>query len=444
MTGTTRDGDTAQDWGRLHVMNTCCGAGTCRNFAPELLGEVAPAHWKAMDGAVLNGGPAVLPGTYEEGAFTGVIRQPRSQAELEAARTAVAACPFGALRLKPPAARVRPGSLGAPWRTWPRPIEDNVWVLGSPSRDNAGAMAYFIERPDGNVLVDLPKPNDALFRWLDEHGGVRWIFLTHRDHAEHHAEYAARFPGSRRILGASDVNLRGNEYRAATSDVEIQLGDQLSPVTLEGVPIPEASLPDAELAVIPQPGHTPGSLCLIYRGRFLFSGDHLAYSRRLGQLMAFRLQCWENWDRQTRSVRRLVALAEAGHLGFAWVLPGHGEWQRLDGDGGPRATAEHLRRVLFWMERQASGHVSLSRYILFVQSRMYPRSKLARAMHLLGGKGHGSEAWLLPHATRPYLPDHEPSRVKTALLRATAITTTALGAAVGLAFLATRAVRAAR
>ncbi|WP_437486929.1 MBL fold metallo-hydrolase [Sorangium sp. So ce1014] len=433
------DGIGGEDWGRLHVTRACCGAGVCRNFAPELLGEVAPAHWGAMDGDVKHRGPAVLEGTYDEGSFTGVLRQPRSQADLEAARTAVAACPVHALRLKPPAVRPRPGALGAPFSTWPRRIEEDVWALGHPSSDNVGATAYFIERPGGNVLVDLPKPNEAIFRFLEEHGGVRWIFITHGDNTAHHAEFAARFPGCRRILGFADVSASGGPYSAITTDVEIQLPDRPGPMTLEGAPLADAELAGAELAVLSQPGHTAGSMCLLYRGRFLFTGDHLAYSRRLGRMVAFRLQCWGDWERQIHSVRRLAVLAEAGRLRFAWLLPSHGEWHRFEGDGGAPATAAELRRALAWMERQAPGNMPLARFIPWVQSRTQPRGRLARAMRAIGGEGPGSEAWVLPRAVRPYLPDYRPEKVAPALIRASVVATSALGAAASAVWLAARA-----
>ncbi|WP_437735113.1 MBL fold metallo-hydrolase [Sorangium sp. So ce1335] len=429
--------------GRLHVTRACCGAGVCRNYAPDLLGEVSPAHWERMDGGAQRRGPAVLEGTYDEGAFTGVLRQPRSLADLEAARAAVAACPVHALRLRTPAGRVRPGALGAPFRAWPRRIEDDVWALGHPSPDNIGATSYFIERPGGGVLVDLPKPSEDIFRFLEEHGGVRWIFLTHRDHAEHHAEFAARFPGCRRVLGAADVRLRGSEYGAATGDVEVQLADRPEPMTLEGAPLSDGELAGAELAVLSQPGHTPGSMCLLYRGRFLFTGDHLAYSRRLGQMTAFRLQCWDDWERQIGSVRRLAALAEAGHLRFTWVLPGHNEWRRLEGDGSAAATADELRRVVAWMERQAPGRVPLLRFVPWVQSRTAPRTRLARVVRALGGEGPGSESWVLPRAVRPYLPDHRPEKDAAALLRVGLGAAAALGGAAAAVWLTARAARAA-
>lgn len=391
-----------------------------------------------MDGDVRRRGPAVLAGTYEEGAFTGILRQPRSEADVEAARSAVASCPVNALRFRPSPSRARPGTHGAPFRAWPRRIEEDVWALGHPARENAGATAYFIERPGGGVLVDLPRPTEAVFRFLEEHGGVRWIFLTHRDHTAHHAEFAARFPGCRRVLGVADVNPRGAR-NAATSDVEIKLADRPEPMTLEGAPLADGELAGAELAVLSQPGHTAGSMCLLYRGRFLFTGDHLSYSRRIGQIVAFRLHCWHDWERQIRSVRRLIALAGAGHLRFAWLLPGHGEWRRLEGDGGAPATAAELERALAWMERQAPGHVPFFRFIPWLQSRSYPGTRLARAVHAIGGDGPGSEAWVLPRAARPYLPDYRPEKVAAAWLRASLVAATALGAAAAAVRLAARA-----
>ncbi|WP_437764733.1 MBL fold metallo-hydrolase [Sorangium sp. So ce281] len=419
-----------EEWGELFVTRKCCGAGTCRNYAPELLGEVVPA-------SDLPGGRrlSVLPGSYERGAFTGVLRQPRSKEDLMAARTAVAACPFGAITLKPGAAQVRRGDLGSPWRGFPRPIEDHVWVVGQPSIKNFGALSYFIERNGGGVLIDPPKPSEEVFRWLAEHGGVRWLFLTHRDHTNHHAEFASRFPGCRRILGAADVSLRENKYMPSTGDVEIKLGNELGPLSLEGQPLSREAAKEAEIMLLPQPGHTPGSLCLLYRGRFLFTGDHLSYSRFLGQLVAHRLQCWEDWERQVRSVRYLLAAAEAGWLRFAWVLPGHGEWARLPGEGSASETAAELRRVVTSMEQKPKGYTPLSRWIMYVQSRMAPEKALGRALRAIGG---GSDAWVLPRGARSSLPDFDPDKTGVALRRLYVLGAAALLAAAGTAWLTGR------
>lgn len=424
----------ADDWGRLHVNRQCCGAATCRNFAPELLGEVPSAKGEAS-----GKGPSVLPGSYEQGAFTGVVRQPRSKEDFLAARTAAAACPFGALRLERPRQTVPPAELGSPWREWPRRMEDNVWALGHTSADNYGALPYFIELPGGGVLVDVPRPSEELFRWLEEHGGVRWLFLTHRDHVSHHAEFAARFPGCRRVIGAADVNPRERPFAPVTSDVEIQLGHELVPMTLEGKPLTEAELANAELVVLPQPGHTAGTLCLWYRGRFFFTGDHLSYSRLHARLIAHRLQCWDDWERQSESVGRLVQWAEAGWLRFTWVLPGHGEWHRFEGDGGAAATAAVLRLGHEWMCGQEAGNTPLLRHwVPFVMSRTRPNTRFARFVRAIGGESR--EAWLLPRGLRRYLKDHEPARAEAAVRRAYALVATSLVLLTGLVWLGVRAV----
>ena len=85
-------------------------------------------------------------------------------------------------------------------------------------------------------------------------------------------------------------------------------------------PIPLA--PD--FLAIPTPGHTRGHCALLYRDQFLFSGDHIWWSRNRGRLTASRDVCWHSWREQVDS----VALLES--YSFEWVLPGHGERAHFD------------------------------------------------------------------------------------------------------------------
>jgi glyoxylase-like metal-dependent hydrolase (beta-lactamase superfamily II) len=73
-----------------------------------------------------------------------------------------------------------------------------------------------------------------------------------------------------------------------------------------------------DLLAIPVPGHTRGSLALLYREEFLFTGDHLWGSEDAGRLEAGRSVCWYSWAEQTRSMEKLLDFR------FEWVLPGHG------------------------------------------------------------------------------------------------------------------------
>jgi len=395
------------NWGEISVTRRCCGAGNCRNFAPELFAEVTSTP---RPGAL-----PLLPGSYEDGAFSGVVRQPRSKDEYLAARTAAAGCGFGAIRLRKPSQKLPADAKQTPWQSWPRRLEDDVWVLGRPSTKNYGAVAYFIERPEGGILIDVPKPSDELFRWLEEHGGVRWLFLTHKDHAQHHAEIVERFPECRRVMGRADVNRHQHAYADATTAVEVQLPNDRGPMKLDGEPIAPEVMASEPVVLLPQPGHTPGSICLSYRGKFLFTGDHLAYSRLLGHIVGHRLQCWEDWERQTRSVEQLAAWADAGQLGFQWLLPGHGEQFRFAGD----VAASELRRAVQWMREQPPGNVPLMRWIPFVMSRTKPEGRFARMV--LGFGGAEKEAWVLPRASRRYVPDWKPETVSAAARKLSAL-----------------------
>ena len=183
-----------------------------------------------------------------------------------------------------------------------------------------GAASYLIRRAEGNVLIDSPRFARPLVERLKALGGVRHMFLSHIDDVADHASFAREF-GCGRILHARDLR-RG-------------LGAIEQPIAGDGV---IAFAPNIQL--IPTPGHTAGSMCLLYRDRFLFTGDHLAAGRDGHGLRAFRDYCWHDWATQIASMRRLAQFR------FAWVLPGHG--------GRLHLPADRMRRTLLdcvdWME----------------------------------------------------------------------------------------------
>lgn len=77
----------------------------------------------------------------------------------------------------------------------------------------------------------------------------------------------------------------------------------------------------ASFRIIPVPGHTEGSIALLY-DRFLFSGDHLWWDRdRDGLGAPERLV----WDRR----RLLKSVATLLDHPFEWMLPGHGDRKHL-------------------------------------------------------------------------------------------------------------------
>jgi len=169
------------------------------------------------------------------------------------------------------------------------------------------------------VLVDSPRFAGPVVKALEALGGVRTMVLTHMDDVADHRKFAEHF-GCARIIHKADVRRR-------TAVIEGQI---------EG--FDAVDLTD-DLTIIPTPGHTEGSMCLLFDEKYLFTGDHLAFSPPLGHLYAFKDACWFDWDRQRDSMARLQDTR------FEHVLPGHGwPWH-----GSAEEARVQLRQCLAWM-----------------------------------------------------------------------------------------------
>jgi glyoxylase-like metal-dependent hydrolase (beta-lactamase superfamily II) len=275
--------------GDFYVDSTCIDCDTCRRIEPRVF--------------------------VEGSGYSYVGRQPGQEEERARSMMALVACPTGSIGTIS-RADARPAIAA-----FPETIAENVSFCGFTSRDSFGAWSYFVERPEGNLLVDSPRLANPLAKAFERRGGVRLLFLTHRDDVADHAALAKRF-GCERILHERDVT-------TATRDVEHRLaGDE--PITLA-----------SDLLAIPVPGHTRGHAVLLYREKFLFTGDHLAWSPRRRALTAFRDACWYSWTEQTRSMERLLDFR------FEWVLPGHGwRWHAPS----PEAMRAELTKCIAWMK----------------------------------------------------------------------------------------------
>jgi glyoxylase-like metal-dependent hydrolase (beta-lactamase superfamily II)/ferredoxin len=252
--------------GPFFVDTTCIDCDTCRQLAPATFGDT--------------------------GDFSFVQLQPQSAAETRAALRALVACPTGSIGTS------NKREIADAVSDFPLELAPGVFYCGFNSRKSFGGNSYFVAHPDGNWLVDSPRFVESLARRFAERGGIRYIFLTHRDDVADAEKYAARF-ASTRIIHRLEL--------AAQPDAERVL-EGFAPIELA---------PD--FLAIPTPGHTRGHCALLYRNQFLFSGDHIWWSRVRGRLNASRDVCWYSWPQQLESVRRLRDYS------FEWVLPGHGE-----------------------------------------------------------------------------------------------------------------------
>jgi glyoxylase-like metal-dependent hydrolase (beta-lactamase superfamily II)/ferredoxin len=275
--------------GDFYVDETCIDCGACR--------WIAPASFDAMAGQ------------------SRVHTQPRDPNEVDRSLMALIACPTGSI------GATEDHDLKSAQRAFPARIDGDVFHCGFHSEKSFGAASYLIVRPEGNVLVDSPRWNRGLADRIEAMGGIATLFFTHRDDVADHAKWTERF-GAERIIHIDD---RSHQ----TKDVERTIeGDH--PVELTH-----------DLLVIPTPGHTRGSACMLYAGRFLFSGDHVAYDLEDKMVYAFRGACWYDWKVQIRSMRRLL------DFDFEWILPGHEAPCRF----APAQMKNELERCIAWMER---------------------------------------------------------------------------------------------
>jgi len=249
-----------------------------------------------------------------------VLRQPVGDGELRQALLALQACPVAAIGTSA-ALRARTPADGFPALVTRHPAGD-VYYCGWASRRSFGASSWLIVRPGGNVLVDVPRWSAPLARRIRALGGLHTLVLTHRDDVADHQRWAAAFGCGRWIHAADADAAPGAEHRLQGRD----------PLAL-----------DAQLQLIPTPGHTAGSLVAVLgqRAAVLFSGDHLWWNPDHQVVVASERYCWWNWPEQLRSVERLL------DLDVGWLLPGHGHSHAF----APGAWRPALEQTLAWARR---------------------------------------------------------------------------------------------
>ena len=266
--------------GDFFVDSTCIDCDACRIFAPTVFSDARDQSF--------------------------VFHQPETDDELLAAQKALISCPTSSIG-SAQSARAALDEL-------PEHIDEDVYRCGYASESSFGAISYFLR--DREILIDSPRFAGPLVKRLPN---VRRMLLTHQDDIADHAKFHERF-GCERVLHFDDARDRLFELMPRGNE-PIHLGD--------------------DILMIPTPGHTRGHVVFLYREKFLFTGDHLAWSPRRGHLYAFRNACWYSWPEQIRSMERLLDYS------FEWVLPGHGRPIRLSRD----EMHASLERCVEWMKR---------------------------------------------------------------------------------------------
>lgn len=256
--------------GEFFVDHTCIDCDTCRWMAPEIFTRA--------------------------GDMSAVFKQPSCEEERLKALQALISCPTSSIHTEKPARDIL--EVG---KTFPIPINERripgVYHCGYHSNKSYGGASYFISHPEGNILVDGPRYTKILAENIEKMGGVRYMFLTHKDDVADHNKWSKRFRCDR-IMHSKDIE-------PSTAGVEIKL-EGSGPWKLYH-----------DIDLIHTPGHTQGSVCLFYKSsKILFTGDHL-FTDAFGLTISEKYN-WYSVPMQLNSVKMLLQLE------FEWILPGHG------------------------------------------------------------------------------------------------------------------------
>jgi glyoxylase-like metal-dependent hydrolase (beta-lactamase superfamily II)/ferredoxin len=257
--------------GNFFVDATCINCDTCRQLAPTSFEEI--------------------------GKFSAVTNQPTDDEAIQQVYQALLACPVGSIGAEHSDQLRMKDAMGS----FPVQLEDGVSYCGFNSEKSFGANSFFIEHPDGNWLVDSPRYLKHLVEAFEHKGGIAYIFLTHKDDVADAEKYAAHF-GAKRIIHRADVE--------AAPDAEwiIEGADSIQVMP--------------QFQIIPVPGHTAGSMALLYKNRFLFTGDHLWWDSAQKRLSAPSQLVWRKHV-LVNSIQKLLDYS------FEWVLAGHGDRTHL-------------------------------------------------------------------------------------------------------------------
>ncbi|MBZ0254304.1 MAG: ferredoxin, partial [Candidatus Methylomirabilis sp.] len=191
--------------GEFFVDSSCIDCDTCRQLAPSTFADA--------------------------GGYSYVRAQPVGEGKRRLALRALLACPTSSIGTT--------GKVSAreAMDDFPLPIEGEVFYCGFNAEASFGANSYFVRHPEGNWLIDAPRFLPFLAKKIEALGGLRYIFLTHRDDVADAGKYAERF-GAERVIHRADAS--------AAPGAEVLL---------------EGEAPRAfgkDFLILPTPGHTRG------------------------------------------------------------------------------------------------------------------------------------------------------------------------------------------
>lgn len=141
-------------------------------------------------------------------------------------------------------------------------LQEDLWQSTIHSMGTLNTHAYFLQRPEGNVLF-YNTGHDGDLEQIAEFGGIRFQLLSHRDESGPSLSRIKDRFGSKLCCSALEAAIIGKD---AQVDRAFQSSDQHL----------------GDIAIIHTPGHTDGSICFFYNSpygkSYLFTGDTIFQS----------------------------------------------------------------------------------------------------------------------------------------------------------------------
>ena len=245
---------------------------------------------------------------------------------------------------------------------FPRPIDLGVYYLGHHNEGSFGAIPYLAlgKSPDGSdisVMVDVPKFCPSAVRAVKSltPTGLDYLFLTHVDDTAHHNKWLEEFPNMKRIFHAGDLGRHNWVGDQTLENVEILLQGKIDDdkeefvvwdVNGNEIDNKMQSVELGDFSILHTPGHSPGSISLLFQPKqpkaddllkhpgVLFTGDTYAWTTRDGGHMSGFPRYGYDLHMQAETLQKLSKLSHMWNV----VAPGHG----------------HIRSYLEFKEEDAS------------------------------------------------------------------------------------------
>lgn len=171
----------------------------------------------------------------------------------------------------------------------PRSIFPGIFAF-PPNRKTLGGTAYWIHNSLGNILVDSPPWEEQALSFLQDQGGVRWLFLTHRTAMAQVKEWQQALGCEVVVQEQEAYLLPGVECRTFEEEITFNCPSH-----------------DGNCVGFWVCGYSPGSACFYWpeQGGILFSGRHLLPTAA-GNPAPLRTSKTFHWVRQLRNVHKIL------------------------------------------------------------------------------------------------------------------------------------------